>query len=362
MRIVDVKAYVIEETVKRRRHWARGLPADPETVELCWLRVITDEGVDGWARSDHGHIVADLTRRWFRDTLKGEDPLLKERLWRKIWDIDRAEELPIYALGLVDTALWDITAKVAGMPLYRLLGGTGDRIPAYASTATWPTQADYLRRADECLGLGYRAIKIHAWGDVVEDARLAAALRRHVGDEITLMYDGSARFRYEEALRLGRTLEELGFLWYEEPMLEFSIWQYQRLCHDLDIPVLAPETADGAHHNAADFVAQGATDVLRTSAEYKGGVTGAIRIAHLADAFGMYVEVHGDGLPNVHLCCALPNTRFYESFVVEEPGAERLEQGELGIDDEGFVHAPDRPGIGWTADATELAHVAVRVE
>jgi L-alanine-DL-glutamate epimerase-like enolase superfamily enzyme len=362
MRIVDVKAYVLEQPIARRRHWARGLPADPEVVELCWLRVRTDEGIDGWALSDHGHIVADLTRRWFIDAAKGEDPLLKERLWRRVWDIDRAEELPIYSLGLLDTALWDITGKVAGMPLYQLLGGTSDRIRAYASTATWPRLEDYLRRADECLALGYTAIKVHAWGDAREDAALALALREHVGDEPSLMYDGSARFRYEEAVRLGRTLEEAGFLWYEEPMTEFSIWQYQRLCRDLDIPVLAPETADGVHHNAADFVVHGATDVLRTSAEYKGGITGAMRIAHLADAFGMYVEVHGDGLPNAHLCCAIPNTRYYESFVVEDPRAEIEEAGELGIDAEGFVHVPDRPGVGWTVDPDELERVAVRIE
>jgi L-alanine-DL-glutamate epimerase-like enolase superfamily enzyme len=361
MRIVDVKTYVLEEPVRRRRHWARGLPPDPEVVETCWLRVLTDEGVDGWARSDHGSIVADLTRRWFLELCKGEDPLLKERLWRKVWDVDRAEEIPIYALGLIDTALWDLTGKVAGLPLYQLLGGTSDRIPAYASTATWPSLRDYLRRADECIALGYRAIKVHAWGDADEDAGLARALRGHVGDDVALMYDGSARFRYEEALRLGRALEDAGFLWYEEPMSEFSTWQYQRLCRDLDIPLLVPETADGAHHNAADFVARGATDILRTSAEYKGGITGAMRIAHLADAFGMYAEVHGDGLPNVHLCCAIPNTRYYEAFVVEDPVAENQEQGELGIDAEGYVHTPERPGIGWTVDADEIARAAVHV-
>ena len=134
---------------RRRRHWARACPPIRRSNELCWLRVVTDEGIDGWALSDHGHIVADVTRRCLVDAVKGEDPLLKERLWRRVWDIDRAEELPIYALGLLDVALWDITGKVAGMPLYRLLGGASDRCPAYASTATWPTQEDYLRRAEQ---------------------------------------------------------------------------------------------------------------------------------------------------------------------------------------------------------------------
>jgi L-alanine-DL-glutamate epimerase-like enolase superfamily enzyme len=362
MRIVDVKAYVVEERVRRRRHWAAGLPGDPEVNELCWLRVVTDEGIDGWALSDHGHIVADVVRRCLVGAVKGEDPLLKERLWRRVWDIDRGEELPIYALGLLDVALWDITGKVADMPLYRLLGGARDRCPAYASTATWPTQGDYLRRAEQCVAVGFRAIKLHAWGDADADARLALALRQHVGPEIALMYDGSARFRYEEALRLGRVLEEARFLWYEEPMVEFNIWQYERLCRDLDIPVLAPETADGAHYNAADFVVHNATDVLRTSAEYKGGITGAMRIAHLADSFGINAEVHGEGLASIHLCCAIPNTRYYEAFVVEDPVAESGERGELVLDGDGCVHPPERPGLGWTVDPDELARTAVRIE
>jgi L-alanine-DL-glutamate epimerase-like enolase superfamily enzyme len=362
MRIVDVKAYVIEERVRRRRQWAYGLPGDPEVNELCWLRVVTDDGVDGWALSDHGHVVADVVRRCLVDAVEGEDPLLKERLWRRVWDVDRAEELPIYALGLLDVALWDITGKVAGMPLYRLLGGARDHCPAYASTATWPTVADYLRRAEQCVALGFRAIKLHAWGDADADARLALALREHLGSDVVLMYDGSARFRYDEALRLGRVLEEARFLWYEEPMVEFNIWQYARLCRDLDVPVLVPETADGAHHNAADFIAHDATDVLRTSAEYKGGITGAMRIAHLADSFGMNAEVHGEGLVSAHLCCAIPNNRYYEAFVVEDPAAEHDERGELALDGDGCVRPPERPGVGWTVDADELARIAVRVE
>jgi L-alanine-DL-glutamate epimerase-like enolase superfamily enzyme len=361
MRIERIEAYVVERETKRPFRWREGLPGSKPKQEICWLRVITDEGVDGWAVSSHGYIIADLVRRCFGEIAIGQDPLLKENLWHRVWEFDRIEEFPIYTLGLLDIALWDITAKLSRLPLYRLLGGARDKILAYASTVTWETVDDYLRYADECLALGYKAIKLHAWGDVERDGKLAKTLRRHVGDEIALMYDGSAGFRYEEALRLGRMLEEANFLWYEEPMREFNIWQYQRLCQDLDIPVLVPETADGCHYNAADFVVHGACDLLRTSAHYKGGITGAMRIAHLADAFGMFVEVHGGGLPNLHLCCAIPNTRYYEILVINDPKAEREEQGELGIDSEGYVHIPKREGIGWQINAEQLAKEAVLV-
>jgi L-alanine-DL-glutamate epimerase-like enolase superfamily enzyme len=362
MRIIDVKTYLLERPVHRVRTWRRGQPAAPLVEDLCWLRVLTDEGIDGWALSDRGHVIAELTRKWLRLAAIGKDPLMKEELWGDVWEIDRADELPAYALGVLDTALWDLTAKVSNLPLYKVLGGARDRIHAYASTITWSTVQEYLKHIETCLSLGYRAIKLHGYGDLAEDTKLIGTIRNAVGDHVDLMYDGAAAFRYEEALRLGRALEDAGFLWFEEPMREFNIWQYQKLCRDLDIPILAPEITDGAHYNAADFIVQGATDVLRTSAEYKGGITGALRIAHLADAFGMYAEVHGEGLPSIHLSCAFPNTRYYEAFVIEDPRAEREERGELAIDAEGFVRAPERPGIGWRVEVADLEARAVKIE
>ena len=172
MRIVDVRAYVIEEPVRRRRHWAHGLPPEPEVNELCWLQIVTDEGVDGWALSDHGHIVADVTRRCLVDAVKGEDPLLKERLWRKIWDIDRVEELPIYALGLVDVALWDLTGKVAGLPLYRLLGERAIGAPLTRrpprgrrtrSTCDAPSNASRSGIERSRSTPGGTSVQMHAW-------------------------------------------------------------------------------------------------------------------------------------------------------------------------------------------------------
>src|SRR5262249_15268414 len=143
-------------------------------------------------------------------------------------------------------------------------------------------------------------------------------------------------------LYLGRALEEAGFLWYEEPMREFSIDAYRRLASDLTIPLLSGETSDGAHYNIADFIAFNAADMVRTSTGLRGGVTGALRIAHLAEAHHMRAEVHGGGLPNLHVCCAIPNNTYYESLVYTNPI-----QVEAGIERDGAIAAPTGPGIGW---------------
>jgi L-alanine-DL-glutamate epimerase-like enolase superfamily enzyme len=139
-------------------------------------------------------------------------------------------------------------------------------------------------------------------------------------------------------------LEEADYFWYEEPMREFSIEAYKRLCDALTIPVLAAETSDGAHYNVADFIARGAADMVRTSTHYKGGITGGLRIAHLAEAFNLRAEVHGGGLPNLHLACAVPNTTYYESLVFSNPILV-----EAGIGPDGCISPPEVPGIGWEA-------------
>ncbi len=106
---------------------------------------------------------------------------MNQRLWKKVWEVDRMDEFPIYLLGTMDIALRDITSKVAEVPLYQLLGGYRDRIPAYASTVTFGSIEEYLEVADQCLGLGYSAMKLHAWGEVRRDAERARRLRDDPG-------------------------------------------------------------------------------------------------------------------------------------------------------------------------------------
>jgi L-alanine-DL-glutamate epimerase-like enolase superfamily enzyme len=321
--------------------WRAGLPGSEPDIEGGLLRIVTDEGIDGVAHSRRGVILEDLVNRRLRDELIGEDPLRREWLWHRVWELDRIEEFPIYILGLVDIALHDLAGKALGVPVYELLGGFRTEIPAYASTVTFSTIEEYLDVADQCLDLGYRAIKLHAWGDARADAKLGQALRAHVGDDLDLMYDGSAGFDLVDAVYLGRALGEAGFRWYEEPIREFSITSYKWLSERVDIPLMVAETADGAHMNTADFIASGCATYVRTSAGLKGGITGALRIAHTADSYRLRAEVHGGGMANIHLCMVIPNTTYYESLVMENP----VKKDPI-VDSAGLVHAPTEPGLG----------------
>ncbi len=343
MKITAVKVEVTEQPVKHQFRWRVGLPGSGTSHENARLLIETDEGITGEARMNRGRIITDLVDRRLREMLVGRDPLLKEDLWERVWEIDRIEELPIYALGLADIALWDITAKIAGLPLYKVIGGYRDRIPCYASTVTFETTEEFLDVADQCLEYGFTAIKLHAWGDYRKDAKLCQDLRKHVGPDIDLMYDGSAGFDLIEAIYVGKACEEAGYLWYEEPMREFSIEAYKRLAAALVVPLLSGETSDGCHYNIADFIAAGAADLVRTSTHFKGGITGGLRVAHLAEAFNMRAEVHGGGPPNLHLACAIPNTTYYESLIYSNPI-----EVETGIGRDGCISPAPVPGLGWT--------------
>lgn len=354
MKIIAVHAYTLRRETQHMFVWRKGLLGSDATTEQTWLRLVTDAGIEGWSCAVRGPIAFDLIERRLKPWLIGKNPLMKELLWHELWEIDRIEELPIYMMGVVDAALWDITAKAAKLPLYQLLGGYRHQIEAYASTVTYATTKEFLDVADQCLARGFRAIKLHAWGDARKDAALCQALRKHVGPDIALMYDGSAGFDPYESLYLGRALEDADYLWYEEPMREFSINAYKRLCEQIDIPVLAAETSDGCHYNVADFIAQGAADMVRTSWFYKGGITGALRVAHLADAYQLSAEVHGMGVENIHLCLAVRNNHYYESLVMDNPVVF-----EPCIGRDGMVNAPAGPGLGHDIDLKTIEKTAV---
>ena len=348
MKIAGIESYPASTSIDVPYRWRDGMQGSPSSIDTTWMRVVTDAGVDGWGPIDRGPMGSDLVQRVLAPSFTGLDALNREAAWELIWEIDRTEEFPSYALGAVDIALWDIAGKVAGLPLYQLLGGYRDSIPAYASTATFGSVAEYLDVADQCLQAGFRAIKLHAWGDARRDAQLCAALREHVGDGIDLMYDGLSAFTLPDAVYLGRALEASGYRWYEEPMLEFGTRHYTRLCDELEIPVLAPETADGVHFTAAQWLIDGAADLLRTGSDYRG-ITGSMRVAHLADSFHTMAEVHGGGEISRHLACAVKNNSYYEAMILTNPIVV-----EDGISADGCISPPDGPGIGWDIDLARL--------
>jgi L-alanine-DL-glutamate epimerase-like enolase superfamily enzyme len=345
MKITEVEAVRVRvPAVTPAFQWRRGLSGSAGEGDAAVLRIRTEDGCDGVAfsgRFSSGALLPDLVDRVLRDCLIGEDALQREWIWHKLWELDRIEELPIYLLGIVDVALWDLAGRHSSLPTWQLLGGYRTEIPAYASTTTFSSNAEFLDVADQCLDLGYSAIKLHAYGNARDDARLCTELRSHVGDDVPLMYDGSAGFDLVDAVYLGQALSDAGYFWYEEPIREFSVTAYKWLAERVRVPLNVAETSDGAHMNTGDFIASGCASFVRTGVDLRGGFTGAMRTAHLADSFRLRAEPHGDGLAARHLCMAVSNATYFESLVRTNP----VVRGP-GVDRHGMVHAPTSFGVG----------------
>src|SRR5437762_10373960 len=168
------------------------------------------------------------------------------------------------------------------------------------------------------------------------------------------MLDSTWSYRYEEALRVGRAIEEMGFYWYEDPLADQDLYNYVKLKQKLDIAILATEYPIGGLDSYAPWILERATDFLRGDVAVKGGITTLVKTAHLAEAFRMNYEIHHGGnslnnVANLHVIMAIRNTEFFEVLLPD--GAQKyglVEDMKVGRD--GMVHAPTGPGLGYQID------------
>ena len=324
--------------------------------QLGVLTVHTDEGLEGHAflgspRQGADAFVGPLME-FVKPLLVGRNPLDVGAIWAEMWRLNRW--VSTQAIGAVDVALWDLAGKVAGLPVHRLLGTCRERLPAYASSPSWPSVEQYVEEVQRFRSQGWRAYKIHPHGAPEQDVRICRAVRNAAGDGMVLMLDSMWSYTYEDAIRVGRTAEDLGYLWYEDPLAEEDIYNYVKLCQQLDIPVMATEYVPGRFYGMAVWIMERATDILRGDVAVSGGITPLVKIAHLAEAFRMKCEMHHGGnslnnVANLHVMMAVTNSDYYEVF--PSTGANKyglLEDVE--VDSQGYVHAPRKPGLGHEID------------
>lgn len=365
MKIVDL----VTETFHYRSRVVRDSeghthPGPEHDARQCLLRIVTDEGAEGYCLGAQAEIIQGLVK----PLLIGEDPFYRERIWQTLKERQRLHigTLSDRVLAVVDMALWDLAGRTLNQPVFKLLGGYRDKVLAYASTMCGDeleggldTPEAYARFALQCVERGYRAFKLHTWQppvkgapDVKRDIAACAAVREAVGDDMALMIDPFHYYSRAESLYLGRALEELGYHWIEEPMDEYSTSSYVWLADQLSIPVVGPETADGKMYTRAEWIVRGASDISRGGVSDVGGITPLIKVVHLCEAFNVAMEVHGGGAGNLHVLCAMgiPGEMYERGllhpFIDYEQPAPWLNELVDPMDDEGYVHISQRPGLG----------------
>ena len=370
MQIVDVTVQTFAYRSKTvRDSEGHGHPGPEHDATQSLITIHTDQGVRGHA---FGNIARATLENLVKPILVGQDPFFRERLWQALKERQRLNLTSLHdrVLAVVDLALWDLAGKYCGLPVHHLLGAARDKVPAYASTMCGDdleggldTPDAYAEFARWCMNRGYPSFKLHTWQppypgapDAKRDIAACAAVREAVGPDIPLMLDPFHYYSREESLYLARELEKLDYYWMEEPMDEHSMSSYVWLCENTLLPICGPETAEGKMHTRAEWIKYGACDIVRGGVHDVGGITPLMKIAHLAEAFGMRMEVHGGGVGNLHVLCAMgvPG-EFYERgllhpFIDHDQPAPWLKKLVDPMDDLGFVHVSQEPGLGMDID------------
>jgi L-alanine-DL-glutamate epimerase-like enolase superfamily enzyme len=280
--------------------------------------------------------------------LIGRDPQAREEIYDDVKRIMR--KLGAWGYSPLDIALWDMAGKRYGASIATLLGGFRKRLPTYASTfhgdrngglSSKEAYADY---AEYCYSLGFRAFKIHGWSvaNRREEAENVRYVAGKVGQKMDLMLDPACELKtYADALYVGRACDDGGFFWYEDPFRDggFSRFVYRKLRQTLKTPLLIGEHVRGLEAKA-DFINAEATDFVRTNPTLDMGITGVMKIAHLAEANGLDVEMHGAGPAQRQCMAAMRNANYYE-LTLCAPG---IGNPQPPIFTCGYTDSPDQVG------------------
>ena len=368
MQISDVSVTVWEwKDIPPTRYTTTISSSSTLSTQMGLLRIVSDDGTDGYAfiGSALGGIGSDGTAliNRMKPMLLGEDPLARERIWQTLMRRTRGQSIRI--IGAIDVALWDLAGRAAGVPIHRLIGSYRNSIPAYASSAVYETIEEYADEAVRLREQGWTAYKIHPPAIPERDIEICEAVRKAVGDDHRVMLDSTWSYDYPQALRVGQAIQEMGYYWYEDPLVEDDIYNYIKLRNQLGIPIMATEFPQAGPTSYAPWITAQATDYLRGDVAIKGGLTSCLKTANLAEAFHMNYEVHHGGnslnnVANLHLLMAIKNCEYFEVLLPAEAQKHGLVK-DIDVDQNGLVHAFNEPGLGAEIDFELIEHNTLAV-
>ena len=319
--------------------------------ELVTVRIRDNDGVEGlgytYTVGAGANAIVSLIRDDLTPLLIGADASRIEDLWQKMWwrlHYTGRSGSTSFAISAIDIALWDLKAKRAGQPLWRLLGGHDAHVTAYAGGIDlYFTLDKLLAQTQANLDKGFHAIKMKVGRDnLSEDLERVAAMRDFLGADFPLMVDANMRWRVDQAIRAAQALQEFGLVWLEEPTIPDDPQGHGRIAQLGGVPIAAGENL----HTLYEFrnlIAANGVDFPEPDVSNCGGITVWMKVAHLAEANNLPVTSHGVHDLHVHLLAAVPNKSYLE---VHGFGLERFIANPMTLTDTGHAVAPERPGHG----------------
>jgi L-alanine-DL-glutamate epimerase-like enolase superfamily enzyme len=335
----------------------------------------TDDGLVGYGLI-HGAPMPRICE-WVARLAKivhGMDALAHEAVWRRLFalttprpgaidGLDGPPPLPrgertqiMSAIAGIDIALWDLKGKVAGMPVYRLLGGENHPLMTYATGAYYrigASNAVYAEEMARFVELGYRAVKVKCGaGSPSAEAERIAAIRRAIGDAPDLMLDMNAPYDLDECIEFAHRVEQSRIFWLEEPLHWYlQPPDFARLAAATPIP-LAHGERELTRFTVRDFITIGGIRFVQFDATRAAGFTEALRVAALAEQHGVMVAPHTAPELHGHLVLALPRC----AWGVESHGGPETDPVGAGLFHDhpvlrdGYLYLSDKPGFGLDPD------------
>jgi L-alanine-DL-glutamate epimerase-like enolase superfamily enzyme len=313
------------------------------------VEITTNTGVTGVGEAGFGRIaggpdaLAALIEHELKPLILGQDPAFVRGLHQSMLaetEYHGSQGLATFGIAAVDTALWDCLGRANGIPCWQLWGGVHTRVPAYAMVG-WLNYDDGEVQAicRQAVAQGFRAVKIKVgFPTLQQDIQRVEVVRRAVGDGIGIMVDANQSLTAAEAVRRGRAFEQMGCVWWEEPIPADDIDGYAELARALDIPIATGENL----YSAADFarfLRRDAVDIVQPDLRRAGGPTALLQIGSMAAAFRRPYASHGGGPVQLNVMACLSNALYLETGLIPPDSPLRLE--------EGTVQIPSGPGFSW---------------
>jgi L-alanine-DL-glutamate epimerase-like enolase superfamily enzyme len=326
------------------------------------VRITDSDGATGTGYSytigTGGASVMKLIERSLAPALLGRDAAEVERIWRDLMFLTHATTvgaITAIAQAAIDTALWDLRCRKAGLPLHIMAGGAQDSVPLYTTEGGWlhlepQALVDDALRA-KAAGFGGAKIKIGR-PHVSEDIARLAAVREAIGPAMEIMTDANQAFTVDEAIRRARHYEPLDIAWFEEPLPADDLGGHARLARSTSVPIAVGESLYSALH-FREYLAAGACSIVQVDVGRIGGITPWLKVAHLAESFNIPVCPHFLMELHVALCCAVPNARWVEYI----PQLDEITASGMRIEN-GRALPSAAPGLGIDWDWPAIARMA----
>jgi L-alanine-DL-glutamate epimerase-like enolase superfamily enzyme len=354
-RIAHVEFFMIDLKPKVKRVDAIQSFVSQETP---FVRITDTDGATGLGYSytigQGGGAIMSLLRETLVPQLIGREAEEIGRIWRDLLFATHATAvgaITSLALAAIDTALWDLRSKRAGVPLWQLLGGAKDSVPMYTTEGGWlhKTTDELVADAVDAKAQGFSGSKVKIGrSHLSEDRERLMAVRDAVGPGYEIMTDANQSFSRAEATRRAKVLEEAGVAWFEEPMPADDVMEHARLAQSTSVPIAVGESLYSLSQ-FKDYLVTGGASIVQVDVARIGGITPWMKVAHMAEAHNVPVCPHFLMELHVSLVCAIPNAPWLEYI----PQIDGLTSSAMRME-AGRAYCSNEPGLGIDWDHDKL--------